>query len=231
MNVLSRIANVFAAPTACFSSLRDEGTKWTDYVVTFVLLIAMIIVFMIVTADVMEKMQVEMIQGMSQLSEAQKEIALQQTNSPIAQTLKYVTSMLQVVIGAVIAALVMWIVGNFIGGGQQKYGVVLAAALYVQMITIPESIIKLFLVLQKGTIMVHVGFGSLLNNPDLSSFGVQFVNQLEFFAIWRMIVWIIAFKALYGYSTKKSSLLVVITILIGMLLMAGLATMQAGRFS
>jgi hypothetical protein len=60
---------------------------------------------------------------------------------------------------------------------------------------------------------------------------VQFVNQLEFFAIWRVIVWILAFKALYNFSTKKSTILVVVTMIIGFLLMAGLATMQGGRFA
>jgi hypothetical protein len=55
------------------------------------------------------------------------------------------------------------------------------------------------------------------------------INQLEFFAIWRIILWVIAFKILYKYSTKKSSILVVSVIILGMLLMAGLGVMQAGR--
>ena len=230
MNVFARIGNVFVAPSKCFGSLRDEGTKWTDYVVTFALLVAMIIVFMLVTADVMHKMQVELIQGMEQLSDAQKEVALAQSNSPIAQTFKYVGAILQVVIGALVGALIFWIVGNFIGGGQQKFGTLLATTLFVQMITIPETIIKMILALQKGTMMVQVGFGSLLNNPDVSNFGIQFINQLEFFAIWRMIVWILAFKALYNFTNKKASILVIVTMILGFLLMAGLATMNAGRF-
>jgi hypothetical protein len=65
-----------------------------------------------------------------------------------------------------------------------------------------------------------------LNNPDTSSYGVQLINQLEFFAIWRIIVWVIAFKVLYKFNTKKSTLLVVITILIGMAIAAVLGTMQ-----
>jgi hypothetical protein len=229
MNVFSRLGNVFVSPSKCFTSLRDEGAKWTDYVIPFVLLIAMLMVFLVLTSGVMEKLQVEMIQSMTQLSDAQKEAALQQTNSPIATTFKYVGGVLQVVIGVLISGLFMWIVGNFIGGGQQKFGTMLVAALYVQMLTIPESLIKMFLVLQKGTMMVHLGFGSLLSNPDNSSYAVQLINQLEFFAIWRMIVWVIAFKVLYNYTSKKSTLLVVITIVIGMALMAVLSTMQAGR--
>jgi len=229
MNVFSRIANVFISPTTCFTSLRDEGKKWTDYVIPFLLLITMMIVFLIITSGVMEKLQIEMIQGMTQLSDAQKEAAIQQTNSPIANTFKYVGGVLQVVIGVLISGLFMWIVGNFIGGGQQKFGTMLVAALYIQMITIPETLIKMFLAVQKGSIMVQVGFGSLLNNPDTSSYGVQLINQLEFFAIWRILVWVVAFKVLYKFNTKKSTLLVVITMLVGMALAAALGTMQAGR--
>ncbi|MCF7832314.1 MAG: YIP1 family protein [Candidatus Marinimicrobia bacterium] len=229
MNVFSRIGNVFVAPTACFTSLRDEGKKWTDYVVPFLLLLAMLIVFLIVTSGIMEKLQVEIIQNMSQLSDAQKEAALQNANSPIANIFKYVGGVLQVAIGVLISGLIMWVVGNFIGGGDQKFGTMLVAALYIQMITIPESLIKMFLVLQKGAMTVQLGFGSLLANPDTTSYGVQLINQLEFFAIWRIIVWIIAFKVLYKFNTKKSTLLVVITLLIGMAIMAALGTMQAGR--
>ena len=229
MNVFSRIANVFVAPTACFTSLRDEGKKWTDYVIPFLLLLAMLIIFLVATSGIMEKLQVEMIQNMAQLSDAQKEAALQNTNSPIATVFKYVGGVLQVAIGVLISGLFMWVVGNFIGGGEQKFGTMLVAALYIQMITIPESLIKMFLILQKGSMMVNVGFGSLLNNPDTASYGVQLINQLEFFAIWRIIVWIIAFKVLYKFNTKKSALLVIVTILIGMAIAAVLGTMQAGR--
>lgn len=229
MNVFSRIANVFVAPATCFTSLRDEGKKWTDYVIPFLLLVAMLVIFLLVTSGIMEKLQIEMIQNMTQLSDAQKEAALQQTNSPIASIFKYVGGVLQVAIGVLISGLFMWIAGNFIGGGEQKFGTMLVAALYVQMITIPETLIKMFLIVQKGTMMVQVGFGSLLNNPDYSSYGVQLINQLEFFAIWRIIVWVIAFKALYKFNTKKSALLVVITILIGMAIMAAVGTMQAAR--
>ncbi|MEA2076794.1 MAG: YIP1 family protein [Candidatus Marinimicrobia bacterium] len=229
MNVFARITNVFVAPTTCFTSLRDEGKKWTDYLVPFLLLVAMLIVFLIVTSDVMEKFQIEMVQKMTQLSETQKELALEQSNSPIATVFKYVGGVLQVVIGVLISGLFMWIAGNFIGGGEQKFGTILVAALYVQMITIPESLIKMFLVLQKGTLMVQLGFGSLLSNPEPGSYVTQLINQFEFFAIWRIIVWVIAFKVLYKFTTKKSSILVISIMLIGMLLMAGLATMQAGR--
>jgi len=229
MNVFSRIGNVFVSPTACFTSLRDEGKKWTDYVIPFLLLVAMLVTFLIVTSGVMEKFQTEMIQNMSQLSDAQKEVALQNTNSPISNVFKYVGAVLQVAIGVLISGLFMWVVGNFIGGGEQKFGTILVAALYIQMITIPETLIKMFLILQKGTMMVQLGFGSLLNNPDTSSYGVQLINQLEFFAIWRIIVWVIAFKVLYKFNTKKSTLLVVITILVGMAIAAVLGTMQPGR--
>ena len=229
MNVLARIGNVFFSPSKTFSSIKEEGCKWTDYIIPILLLLAMSITFLALASDAIQSIQVEAIQKMEQYSDAQKEQIINQMNSPIATTFKYVGGVLQVMIGLLISALVMWIVGNFIGGGEQKFGTLFVTALYVQMLTIPESIIKLFLVLQKETMMVHIGFGSLLNNPDNSSFLVQMINQLEFFSIWRIILWVIAFKVLYKYTTKKSSILVVTVMILGMLLMAGLGVMQAGR--
>lgn len=229
MNVFSRLANVFVSPDACFASIRDKGTKWTDYVVPVLLLVAMVVVFMVATSDLMEKVQADTIRKMTNIPEAQKEAAIQQTNSPLAVTIKYVISILSVAISALAGALIMWVLGNFVGGGQQKYGVLLASAFYIQLISIPESIIKLVLMLQKEAMNVYIGLGSLFASPDPGSFGFQFAAQFEFFKLWRIVLWIIAFKVLYKFSAKKSALLVVVTMLIGMVLSALLAGMQMGR--
>lgn len=229
MNVFSRIGNVFVAPSQCFGSLRDEGTKWTDYVVTFILLIAMVVIFMIITGEVMADIQRETIMKMEQYSPEQKEMILEQTSKPLTRIIGTTTAALGSAITALLGALFMMIVGNFIGGGEQKYGVLLASALYIQLISIPESIIKIFLILQKETMNVYLGFASLIQDPNTKSFGFNFLAQFEFFKIWRIIVWIIAFKVLYKFSGKKSTILVVITMLIAMALQAAFTTFQMGR--
>lgn len=229
MNFFARLANVFVAPDACFTSIKDKGTKWTDYVIPFVLLIAMVIVFLAVSADIVQQETIDAIQKMEQLSETQKETAIQQSNSSIAITMRYVFASITTIIVAFFTALIFWMVGNFIGSGEQKFSTILVAALYIQMISIPESIIKMVLVLQKGAMNVFLGFGSLVAQPDLSSFWFQLLAQFEFFKIWRIIVWVIAFKVLYKYSTKKSTLLVGITMLIGIIISALLSSLQMGR--
>ena len=230
MNVFSRFGHVFIAPSKTFTSIRDDGTKWRDYVVTFVLIIALAIIMSILISDIVKDVTADAIRNMDRIAEAQKELAIQQATSPTSRAIQLVTQIVFQVAGILLGALFIWIVGNFVGGGDQKYGKVLATSLFIQMIAIPEMILKTILILQKEAVTVYIGFGSLVANADQSSFLVQFVNQLEFFAIWRLILWVIAFKALYNFSSKKSSILVIATMLIGFLLMAGLATMNAGRF-
>ena len=229
MNVFSRIGNVFVAPSKCFVSIQDQGKKWTDYVIPFILLVAMVVVFMAMTSELMQQASVDAIMKMDQLSDAQKQAAIQQQNSPIVNIIKYASSVVVTAVSVLIGALIMWIVGNFIGGGDQKYGTLLVTALYIQLISIPESIIKLILMLQKDVTTVYVGFASLVSEPNLSSFGFQALGQLEFFKIWRIIVWVIAFKVLYKFTGKKSTLLVVITMILGMLLQALWTSFQMGR--
>lgn len=83
--------------------------------------------------------------------------------------------------------------------------------------------------LQKESVNVYIGLASLVNQPDLSSFGFQFLGQFEFFKIWRIILWIIAFKVLYKFNTRKSALLVVITMLLGMLITALWTSISMGK--
>ena len=230
MNVFSRIGNVFVSPSKTFRSIRDEQTKWLDYLVTFALIIALAIIMSILISDVVKDVTADAIRKMDRIPDSQKEMAIQRATSTTSRTIQLATQIVFQVVGILLGALLIWMVGNFIGGGELKYGKVLATSLFIQMIAIPEIILKTILILQKESVAVYIGFGSLVQNANQSSFLVQFVNQLEFFAIWRVILWILAFKTLYNFSTKKSSTLVIATMLIGFLLMAGLATMNAGRF-
>ena len=229
MQFLKRLGNVFTAPDACFTSIRDEKKSWTDYVIPILLLTAMIITFLILTAEIVEQQQIDTIRKMPQLTEEQKEAAIQQSGTPLMSTLKYVSGILSNIIAVLFTALVFWIVGNFIGGGEQKFSTLLVTTLYIQLITIPESIIKLILIMQKEILQVYVGLASLVTEPELGSFGFQFLAQFEFFKIWRILLWVIAFKVLYRYTAKKSAILVVVTMLIGMLLAALIGSMQMGQ--
>jgi hypothetical protein len=228
MKVAERLVNVFVSPNCCFTSLRDEKTNWADYVIPLVLLIAMVLVFLAATEDITRQTQVDTIMKMDQLSEEQKEAALQRLDSPLVTTLKYVTSVISVAVSALFTALIFMIVGNFIGGGEQKFGIMLLSALYIQLISIPESILKLIIMLQKETVHVYIGLASLIGSPNFDSFGFQFLGQLEFFKIWRIVVWVVAFRVLYQFNKQKSTLLVVITMLIGMLIAALWTSMSMG---
>lgn len=229
MKVLQRIANVFVAPNQCFLSIREEKKNWADYVIPFLLLLVMVVVFLIVTEDLTRQTQIDAIMKMDQLTQEQKDAAVRQMDSALVTSIKYVTSVLSVAVSALFAAVVFLILGNFIGGGEQKFGTMLVTALYIQLISIPESILKLIIMLQKESVNVYIGLASLVNQPDLSSFGFQFLGQFEFFKIWRIILWIIAFKVLYKFNTRKSALLVVITMLLGMLITALWTSISMGK--
>jgi hypothetical protein len=181
---------------------------------------------MATTADMMKDIQVDAIMKMEQFSEAQKEAMLEQSSSGIVQSIQYVSGVISTIFTAIITALIMMILGNFVGGGQQKYGVLLASALYIQLITIPESIIKIFLILQKESMNVYLGLASFISSPDQTNFFHNLIGQFEFFKIWRIVLWVLAFKILYKFTGKKSGWLVVVIMLIGMLLAAAVATFQ-----
>ncbi|MFO7841387.1 MAG: YIP1 family protein [Fidelibacterota bacterium] len=229
MHVFARLGNIVVAPSNCFTSIRDKGKKWTDYIIPFVLLLSMVIVFLLLTTDIMYQEQVDSIREMERLTPEQRQDAIQQIGSPLAISLKYIGGILQLIISLLFTALVFWIVGNFIGGGEHKYSTLLVSALYIQVITIPESIIKLFMILQKESVNVYLGLASFVGQPEVDSFGFQFLAQFEFFKIWRIILWFIAFRVLYRYSTKKSALLVGITMLLGMLISALINSMAQGQ--
>ncbi|MDX9778608.1 MAG: hypothetical protein RBT43_07615, partial [bacterium] len=98
MNKLQRLANIFVSPEQCFGSIRDEGKNWADYVIPLVLLVLMIVLMLTMTSDIMEKIQTETIMKKKQLTQEQKEAALQQMNTPLVNVFKYVSSAITIVL-------------------------------------------------------------------------------------------------------------------------------------
>lgn len=226
MEVFKRAANVFVSPDQCFLSIEEKKKNWLDYFIPILLLVVMAFISTNLTTDLVKDVQMDTIQKMQQLTDAQKQAAIERMDAPIANTMKYVSIVLMIPISALFTAAVFLMMGNFVGGGKQTFGKMFLAALMIQLITIPESIIKLVMMLQKESMQVYLGLASFFSSPDMASFGFQFAAQFEFFKIWRIILWIAAFKYLYKYDTKKASWLVLIVMILGMLIAAFMASSQ-----
>lgn len=226
MEVFKRAANVFVSPDKCFLSIEEKKKNWLDYLIPILLLIAIAFISTNLTTDLVKDVQVDAIQKMQQLTDAQKQDAIARMDAPLVNTLKYISVVLMIPISALFTAAVFLMMGNFIGGGKQTFGKLFLATLMIQLITIPEAIIKLIMMLQKESMQVYLGLGSFFSSPDMASFGFQFAAQFEFFKIWRIILWIVAFKYLYKYDSKKATWLVLVVMLLGMLIAAFMASSQ-----
>ncbi|KUK52398.1 MAG: hypothetical protein XD77_1278 [Marinimicrobia bacterium 46_47] len=97
--------------------------------------------------------------------------------------------------------------GNFFGGGNAKYMTILATALHISMVDVLAGAVKIPLMLAQKTMLVHSSLAMFFSDFDLSDIWFRIAMQADIFKIWKWILWIIAFKVIYKYSSKKAFVL------------------------
>ena len=116
-----------------------------------------------------------------------------------------------------------------VAGGQVGFRRIFAFVCYSAVISAIGSIIKIPLVLAKGSVDVRTSLAALAPSMDLRSPAAVVLGSFDIFAIWQIVAICFGFSVLTGFGIKKSSGIVVglwailIVIRIGLAMLPGLA--------
>jgi hypothetical protein len=91
------------------------------------------------------------------------------------------------------------------------------------LITIPEAIVKVPLILSKGSTNVQLSLAVLLPADQITSFTGQILNQFGIFPLWQVILVMLGVSVLAKAPFAKSVTFVGILWIIWVLISAGLA--------
>ncbi len=214
---LKRIVNVFFNPEKTFRSFGETVT-WKDIWLPILLLVVVSMVTVQLTHPIQMKESRQMISRMENLSEQQREAMIQRLSVEKPPLQNLILGGITPVVGAFFMAVFFMFMGNFFGGGYAKYLTLAAVSLHISMVDILASIIKIPLIIAQETMMIHTSLAVLFDKFDLSNIWFRIAMQADIFKIWKWILWIIAFKVIYHYSTKKAFVLTGIIWLLGALI-------------
>jgi hypothetical protein len=116
-----------------------------------------------------------------------------------------------------------------VAGGQAGFRRMFAFVSYSTVISALGSIIKVPLILAKGTVDVRTSLAALAPSVDLRSPLAVLLGSFDVFAIWQVVALCFGFSVLSGLGIKKSSGIVVglwvilVVIRIGLAMLPGLA--------
>ncbi len=207
MGLIQRIIGIFSSPRETFESIDSRPTWLVPFVIIVVFILAM--TFFTMDIGIKDQQAAMAARGMS-------EEQLQQMQTQSQSWMRYINfvaiPVATLVVFLVISALLMF-GGNTVMGGSTKYKKVLSVVVWSSLVSVIATILRTFLILQKGTSLgIQTSLAILLPTPGVGqspSLLYRLLARFEVFTIWQMILWVIGLSVIYKFTTKKSATLVI----------------------
>jgi len=230
MSFVKRLMNVFYAPSETFEAFvarRDWKDLWIPLIILALAGLVASVILEDLTIDYRLDNLERVIENSNRIPAERKEEFLNQqyektvNPSPTAIVLGYATAILATPARVLFFALVIFMIGNFIFGGEAKYLDLLILSGYVYLINILELLVKIPLMLSKWDMEVSTGLG-LLGIGEFGDFIYHFLAGVDVFAFWRVILFAIGMSVIYKKPTGPFLLAITTVWIIILAISAGL---------
>lgn len=202
MSFMTKATRLITEPQSMFENLR----VYPDWLIPILVTLLVTVSFALLISDVLYEYQKEAIYENSMIPEEYKDVAIEQmeAKTPMRRNLETVGgSVFQIIIVSLIGAAAFLVVGNFIMGGQAKFKQMFALYSWVGLIGVLEMILKLPLILSKGSIHVYTSLAVFMDLADKKTILFSLLNAFDVFMIWKVILWSIGMSAIYQFSRAK----------------------------
>jgi len=184
---------VFSSPTQLFQKLKDQPRILVPYVVLGVLLLG----FMLLTADLIMKVQMEAMADRLQGQQLPAGVAAGMKVSTIV--FGTIGFLLEPIIVAALA--LFW--GNFVFAGNARYKQILSVTLYCCVLYAVGMWLTLPMILAKGSMMTGYSLGVLAANAGPTSVMFQLLSRIGLFYIWEWVVLGIGLSVVFNTRMGK----------------------------
>ncbi|HDL18077.1 MAG TPA: YIP1 family protein [Bacteroidetes bacterium] len=219
-NFLAKWIGIYFSPSETFASIERKPDWVLPLLITALVSIAVIFIIAPVLHD--SQIQAMMDRGMSedQAYQAMDRMSI----------FKYLTPVfggIGVFIAAFVLSGIFYLVFNFFLGGESSYKKVLSVYSYTGLaVGIVGTIVRVPLVLAKGTMKVQTGLAAFLPQDMQGRFLYKLFAKFDIFTIWEIVLLIIGLSVIYKFSKGKSAsgiialwlIWIVISILLGNLI-------------
>ncbi len=204
-SLFTKIISIFWEPSKTFKAISEKVTA-VDIIIPLLLVTIVSWVTIPYVTPIAINEQKSKVEQSDRFSEEQKEAMLERMDGG-NKVIGYIATPVTVIILSVLLALVLWFVGNFILGGDRKFMEMWAVAAFAGLIDMVASIVKVPLMVQKGTLNIYTSLAIFME--ESGSFLFRFMKNIDVFSLWKIIILAIGLSVLY-----KKKLTTPLTILI-----------------
>jgi hypothetical protein len=224
MNEGKRLISVFISPSRCFEDIKDKSRWWLPFLILLVAAaIASVLPRLTIPPDVfLETIRQNLPQGV-EMQEEQMQMIVERMSSPVAIIGTAVSVILLQTIITFLSALVFWVLFSLFGG-KSSFKKSISIVSYTGLVTALGLLFisALSIILQRVDIMTSLG---LLPFLDRGTFLFRFASQIDFFALWRVLLMGFGFAIVTESPRWKGLTLVIVPWL---LLSLGVAAINVG---
>lgn len=225
VGMIARFLALFTDPRKAFSSIRRNH----EWVVLLIIMSVLGIAMYQVTKPILVKDQIATLEDrldqIDNLPAERKQEILDQQAAQLANPIWQFVTPVYFVIVFMVGAGVLLFLGNIILGGETKFLYVLNMFALTWLITIPEVIVKVPLILSKESTKVQTSLALLLPADQANGFLGTVLGKFDIFGLWQLILVIIGLSVLTKASVNKSAWAVGTVWFIWVLIQAGLASL------
>lgn len=183
---MTKIMDIFAAPTKVFTSLKEKPEWVTPFIIVLVVVALGAAVTVGMTKDtIIAKQEEAMIErGMS---DEQIEQALKVMSGPFM----IVTSAIGAAVFIVVVLLLFSFVVNLLipfFDGTRGFKIVFSVICFSALIKVPGALLRLILIAMTKSPFVTTSLALVVPNLAKDSFAYQLLASFDFFIIWEMIL-------------------------------------------
>ena len=198
--LVSRVISIFWEPSKTFKAVSRKSNWWDIIIPILLITITAWVTIPYITPISIQDAKAR-IEKSERLTDAQKENALESMGER-STIMQYATTPISLFIMVVIIAMVMWLAGNFLLSGEQKFVPIFAMTSYVYLINILANLVKTPLMVAKNSTKVYTGLATLF--PESESFLFSLAKKFDIFAIWKVVLLGIGLGILYKSKQSKS---------------------------
>jgi hypothetical protein len=226
--VFQKLILIFTNPGKVFENLE----RHPDWLLPTILIIVFAIGSSFLVYDIQLEAQKEKFLKNEQIPEERKDIIIERfdeaKDSPTRMIQPIVAIILITFISFAAVAGIFLLAGNFMFGGKAKYIQMLAVYAWGYMVAIPETIVKIPMILTKNSMHVYTSLALLFDPSESETVLFKLANAVDLFSIWRIALWAIGLGVVYKFSKEKSNYIVIGLYIIYVFVYIGISSLFGG---
>ena len=203
-SLLGTLVNIFVSPREAYEAI-DRQPRWVLPLV--IVIIAAVVAGMFVAPMAMEE---RMAEQRDKLIE-QRGMTPEQADQALAVGAKIgkITAPIMAAVGSVVVivvvALALLFLGNVILGGESSFKKLFAMYAWTSLIGVLATIVKVPLMLSRGTANVQTSLAALLDPGQKGTFLYQLLTHTDVFSLWQLLLVCIGMAVIYRFTVKKAT--------------------------